>query len=149
MRGMLMALVALASLGLAAGANAIAPDTLVQLSSPTGKIGCLATNMDGPFSLRCDVANPTYTRPARARSCPADFGEYGDSFTLGARSRAVWTCHGDTALRAGQPGFITLRYGRTWAWGPFRCTMRTTGITCRNSAGRGFQLSRERAVRFG
>ena len=105
--------------------------------------------MDGPFSLRCDVSNPTYARPTRPRSCPLDYGEYGDSFTLGARGRAVWTCHGDTALRAGQSGFRTLGYGRTWTWGPFRCTMRVTGITCRNAAGRGFMLSQQRAVRFG
>ena len=149
MRGIVIAVVALGALGAASGAQAIPPDTLVQLSSPSGKIGCLATNMDGPFSLRCDVSNPTYARPTRPRSCPLDYGEYGDSFTLGARSRAVWTCHGDTALRAGQPGFKTIRYGRTWVWGPFRCTMRMTGITCRNSAGRGFQLSQQRAVRFG
>ena len=149
MRGMVIAAVALGALSVAAGAQAIPPDTLVQLSSPSGKIGCLATNMDGPFSLRCDVSNPTYARPTRPRSCPLDYGEYGDSFTLGARGRAVWTCHGDTALRAGQSGFRTLGYGRTWTWGPFRCTMRVTGITCRNAAGRGFMLSQQRAVRFG
>ena len=149
MRGMVIAAVALGALSGAAGAQAIPPDTLVQLSSPSGKIGCLATNMDGPFSLRCDVSNPTYARPTRPRSCPLDYGEYGDSFTLGARGRAVWTCHGDTALRAGQSGFRTLGYGRTWTWGPFRCTMRVTGITCRNAAGRGFMLSQQRAVRFG
>ena len=149
MRCMVIAAVALGALSVAAGAQAIPPDTLVQLSSPSGKIGCLATNMDGPFSLRCDVSNPTYARPTRPRSCPLDYGEYGDSFTLGARGRAVWTCHGDTALRAGQSGFRTLGYGRTWTWGPFRCTMRVTGITCRNAAGRGFMLSQQRAVRFG
>lgn len=130
--------------GPALAGAAIAPDSLVQFRSPTGKIGCVATNMDGPFSLRCDVATPSYTRPPRPRTCPLDFGGYGDSFTLSARARAVWTCHGDTTLGAGR----VLRYGRTWSWGPFRCTMRTSGITCRNRGGHGFVLSQQRAARF-
>lgn len=149
MRMMGVALAALTIGALASSAGAIPPDTVVQLSSPSGKIGCVATNMDGPFSLRCDVASPKYTKPARPKWCPPDYGEYGDSFTLTARRRATFTCHGDTALRAGQPGFKTLGYGTTWAWGPFRCTMRTSGITCRNTAGFGFQLSQQRAARIG
>lgn len=138
-----VAVAALAT-GTASAGYGIAPDSLVQFRSPTGKIGCVATNMDGPFSLRCDVATPLYRRPTRARSCPLDYGEYGDSFTLPARARAVWTCHGDTTLGAGR----VLRYGRTWSWGPFRCTMRTSGITCRNRGGHGFVLSQQRAARF-
>jgi len=147
--GAVLGIAVITVLGAASAGTAIAPDTLIQLSSPSGNIGCLATNMDGPFSLRCDVANPLYTRPPRPASCPLDYGGYGDSFTLGARGRAGWTCHGDTALRAGQSGFRTLRYGTTWSWGPFRCTMRVTGIACTNTRGFGFRLSRQQAVRTG
>lgn len=148
MVGILTALVvAMSSLvgaGAASAGSGIAPDTLIQFRSPTGKIGCVASNMDGPFFLRCDVSTPSYRKPARPRSCPPDYGGYGDSFTLPARARAVWTCHGDTALGAGR----VLRYGRTWSWGPYRCTMRTTGITCRNRGNHGFTLSQQRATRF-
>ena len=37
----------------------------------------------------------------------------------------------------------TLAYGRTWSWHGFRCNSATTGLTCRNTSGHGFFLSRE------
>lgn len=122
---------------------------LIQFASPTKNIGCLADDFDGKYTLRCDIGERSFTPPTRPRSCPLDYGGYGDSFTLLRRGPASWTCHGDTALPGNQPGFRTLRYGKTWSWGPFRCTMRMSGITCRNAQRYGFLLSRERAVRLG
>jgi hypothetical protein len=37
-----------------------------------------------------------------------------------------------------------LGYGRTWRRGGFACASRRTGVTCRNRAGHGFVLARER-----
>jgi hypothetical protein len=37
-----------------------------------------------------------------------------------------------------------LAYGRTYAWHGIRCTSASTGLTCRNSSGHGFFLSRQR-----
>jgi hypothetical protein len=45
-------------------------------------------------------------------------------------------------------GIGVARYGHTWRWQGFRCSSRTTGLTCRNSAGHGFFLSRARQRRF-
>jgi hypothetical protein len=42
------------------------------------------------------------------------------------------------------PAAPVLAYGRTLRFGPFRCTSRTTGLTCRNRHGHGFSVSRER-----
>lgn len=135
--------IAAAAGALAGPASAGIPkDTLVQFRSPSGKIGCGADNFDGRFGLRCDVQSPTFRKPARPRGC-VDL-EWGDSLSMSARGRPVWTCHGDTTLGAGR----VLRYGRTWSWGPFRCTMRTSGITCRNNGGHGFMLSQQRATRW-
>jgi hypothetical protein len=41
-----------------------------------------------------------------------------------------------------------LGYGRSWTGGGLRCTSAMEGLTCRNSAGHGFFLSRERWRRF-
>jgi hypothetical protein len=38
----------------------------------------------------------------------------------------------------------TLDYGRTWKRGPLSCVSRSTGLTCQNHEGHGFELSRER-----
>lgn len=118
---------------------------LAQMTTPTRNIGCIASKMDGKANLRCDIRVHSYVPPARPRSCPLD---YGDSFSLGATGAARWTCHGDTALPApGVAGFVTVRYGRDWTWGPFTCRVRMTGVTCRNTSGRGFFLSKQAARR--
>lgn len=45
-------------------------------------------------------------------------------------------------------GIGVLRYGHTWRWHSFNCSSQRTGLTCRNRAGHGFFLSRERQSRF-
>ena len=56
-------------------------------------------------------------------------------------------------LCAGDPGPLlpqieakarVLGYGRTWSAGGISCSSATAGLTCRNRAGHGFFLSRER-----
>ena len=42
----------------------------------------------------------------------------------------------------------TLRYGDTWKRTGIRCTMRTTGLTCRNRDNRGFHIQRGNTRRF-
>jgi len=41
-----------------------------------------------------------------------------------------------------------LRYGRSWRRNSLSCISRRTGLTCRNRAGHGFTLSRERQQLF-
>jgi hypothetical protein len=57
-----------------------------------------------------------------------------------ARSRPSGVCHGDTVLHQGQ----VVGYGKTWHAGGFTCTVRRSGVTCRNRAGHGWLLSRQR-----
>jgi hypothetical protein len=38
----------------------------------------------------------------------------------------------------------TLGYGHTWKQGPLSCITRSSGLTCQNRDGHGFELSRER-----
>jgi hypothetical protein len=44
----------------------------------------------------------------------------------------------------GVPGAAELPYGKTRHFGPFTCTSRVSGLTCRNPAGHGFTVSRQR-----
>ena len=140
MRASIVGRVAIVAAGCAVlGAAGPASAAYVDFRSPTGKIGCAAH--DDPYNLRCDVQSPSFTRPPRPSWCDS---EIGDSFNMSARGRPQWTCHGDTTLGARK----VLGYGRSWSWGPFRCTMRTSGVTCYNAAGHGFSLSTQRARRW-
>jgi hypothetical protein len=64
------------------------------------------------------------------------------------------SAHGKSryGARSDFPGFTTprrtLRYGDTWKRPGIRCTMRTTGMTCRNSDGHGFHLQKGHTYRF-
>ena len=62
--------------------------------------------------------------------------------------------HGRATLgeRGDYPGYghprRTLRYGDTWKRPGIRCTMRTTGLWCRNLDGHGFRLAKGAVLRF-
>ena len=122
-----LALVALPALALAA---------FRQFIMPSRNIAC---GGDGHF-LRCDV--PT-TRGSRRRS-PARASSTG-TVDLGTHPPGPR----EVPVRLG-PMFNhhVLKYGRTWRNGGFRCTSRVTGLTCRNAARHGFQVSREKLTRF-
>jgi hypothetical protein len=127
-------LVVLSVLGACLGWGAASALALPGFQTPSRNIGCIA----GGGELRCDIGQHAGRFPLpRPRSCDLDFG---DSLAMRARSRARGVCHGDTALRQGQ----VVGYGRTWRFGPFTCTVRQAGVTCRNRAGHGWFLSRQR-----
>ena len=108
--------------------------------TPSGNIGCVYDSR--PAYLRCDIRSGLRPAPARPKGCALDWGL---SLNMGRTSRARTTCAGDTAL---DPRARVLRYGSTWRRGPFSCTSRTAGLTCRNAAGHGWFMSRQRWRRF-
>jgi hypothetical protein len=103
---------------------------------PSGNIGCAyAPPFEGrAAALRCDILSGLVPEPTRA--CPVDWTGLG----INGRRRGHAVCAGDTVYEGSAP---KLRYGRQWRKGPFRCTSRTTGLTCRNTAEHGFHLARE------
>ena len=131
--------VVVAALALAGAAGA---DTIVSFRTPTGNIGCVFASGLGPTNLRCDIRSRLRPQPSRPHGCNLD---WGDSYTLGVRGRAVLTCHGDTAI---VPDSRVLKYGARWTRSGFACDSRFTGLTCRNGSGHGFFLSRARSYRF-
>jgi hypothetical protein len=75
-----------------------------------------------------------------------DIGDLDSYFALRPRGTAKLAQRGDF------PGHSTprrtLRYGDTWVRPGIRCTMRTSGLTCRNRDGHGFHMQRGNTRRF-
>jgi hypothetical protein len=133
-------LLAIASLAGGLIVVALADARVEFFRTPSGNIGCIYNS--SPQSLRCDIRTGLKPRPTRPASCDLD---WGDSVSLGRTGRTKLVCHGDTVF--GSDGRV-MRYGTTWKRGPFTCTSRTIGLTCRNAAAHGFFLSRQRWRRF-
>lgn len=75
-----------------------------------------------------------------------DIGELDSYFALKPRGKARLSQRGDF------PGHSTprrtLRYGDTWKRPGIRCTMRRSGLTCRNLDNHGFHIARGDTRRF-
>jgi hypothetical protein len=100
---------------------------------PSKRIGC-ALSTD-PTTLRCDTAFPTRFSQS-GHTCQE--GDYGQAFELRESGPAEAICAGDTVLSSTDAH--TIPYGKTWLVGPFACTSRTSGLTCRKG-GHGLALS--------
>ena len=137
---MRLLLVSVAALALAGTAVA---DLAIPFRTPSGNIGCYYTsNRDLRASLRCDIRSGLKPRPPKPRNCPLD---WGDSYELAPTGRALYTCHGDTAI---DPTSRVLKYGTRWSRGGFTCASRKAGLRCSNRSGHGFFLSRAHSFRF-
>jgi hypothetical protein len=132
----------LACSALVGSATAKGP-TFVTFLTPSGNIGCGYSSGTGPRSLRCDIASGLKPKPPRPKGCA--HLDWGDSYTMNARGRAVVTCHGDTAIIKGSK---VIAYGKTWSRGGFECSSLETGLRCKNASHHGWFLSREHSYRF-
>jgi hypothetical protein len=130
-----MAAVVVSALALAAAAAA--GQGLSGFQAPSRNIGCVV----GEGVLRCDIGQTRARPPRKPASCDLD---WGNAFSMAARSRARRLCVGDTVL-GGRP---VVSYGSTWRFRGFACTVRTVGVRCVNRAGHGWFLSRARVTLF-
>ena len=103
---------------------------------PSGNIACGYITGVGPVTLRCDILSGLKPEP-RGR-CQNDW----TGLSMG-RGTARPTCAGDTVYdrRA-----RVLKYGSVWKRGPFTCVSLLIGLSCVNTTGHGFFLSKERWV---
>lgn len=109
--------------------------------TPSKNIGCVIDEADLP-EARCDIANRSWTPPAKPRSCNLD---YGYTVIVSARGRASFGCASDTALGGGP----VLAYGHGFRSRHFVCVSQANGVTCSNRlTGHGFFLSRQRVWLF-
>lgn len=106
--------------------------------SPTGAITCLARTGE----LVCTVAHADYAAALQRRCQAPPVGLDWHGFALGSTGRGAVSCSGGTFAAGTQPATPVLAYGATWRRGPFACTSRSTGVTCRAGA-HGIFLSRQ------
>ena len=114
--------------------------------TPSGNIVCYHSpgpkDMPRAF-LACGIKSGLRPPPPH-RACQ-DGGYAGDRVELFATGRVfVPSCAGDPGALVGETVARVLRYGKTWSGGGLRCTSALTGLTCRNTGGHGFFLSREK-----
>jgi hypothetical protein len=133
-----------ALLVLAVAAPAVATTTLAGFRSPSRNIRCFR-NAEPPRILHCEITQAAYTARLTAY-CGADpIGVDWAGFELGPARRGSVSCSGGTLYNPAtqRPSDAILGYGKTWRSGPFTCTSRVSGITCRSRAGHGIFVSRQ------
>jgi hypothetical protein len=116
--------------------------------TPSNNIHCLLDdygvkqNQYPPF-LRCDIYKLSTRPPRRPPTCD---GDWGQAYSISARGqRGQRMCVTDAVIN---PRWPVLQYGRNWRGQGFICKSRRTGLTCTNSYGHGFFLSRRRQDLF-
>jgi hypothetical protein len=111
--------------------------------TPSNNIYCMYFDDGETAELRCDISEykPSNTQPPDG--CDLD---WGGAFVIDAKAnRGTMLCHGDTVI-SGEAK--TLRYGTSWQGGGITCTSEKAGLTCENSKGHGFFLSRAKQKVF-
>jgi hypothetical protein len=143
MRYLLLSAGAVIAAVLAASALASRAASLKGFQTPSHNIVCAA--YDGSQAwLRCDITSGLKPKPKRPKGCEFDFG---GTLTLSATGRVKIGCVSDVVLPDPRKAPV-LAYGKSWRHGPFTCKSARSGLTCRNKAGHGFFLSRERWKRL-
>ena len=111
--------------------------------SPSGNISCFydakAFAPNGTKRLlTCGLRHADYGMQLQRRCLAGDWHGWG----LNAQSKPTIFCTGNPNY-AIHPVYTTLAYGKSWQRGPFTCSSRITGVTCRNRAGHGLFISRQ------
>ena len=117
------------------------PTDYVYFQAPSGNIGC-AIWLGKDSSLRCDMKELQQTYRDKPSDC--EFS-WGSAFEMTATGKGQVICFNDTAFNADAS---KLDYGKSRQVGSFSCASEKTGLTCVNSAGHGFALSKARQKVF-
>ena len=126
-RFLLIASVALATLGATAGAA-----SAKKFITADGNVSCL---MRSKF-VRCDITKHRWQSPPKPKSCEFD---YGSSVGLNKRGEAKFLCVSD-AIGA----TTVVEAGETVEVGPYRCRVRKHGkVFCIHGNSGGFKLGRK------
>jgi len=143
-RGTLLIAVAVAVLG---GGTALAsPPRYGSFKTPSRNIVCgYSIDQHGHASMECGVKSGLKPPPRRIHCAAGDPNDKRVGLTDAGRARPV-LCAGDPGplLPQIEAKAIVLRYGRKVTFGGITCSSATAGLTCRNRAGHGFFLARER-----
>lgn len=107
--------------------------------TPSNNIHCMLEDFGAahPPMLRCDMGRVESRIPRAPAGCD---GDWGTAFGITPDNEpARRLCVTDTVY---SPDWPVLRYGRTLRLGDFTCQSERTGLSCLNSSGHGFRLSR-------
>jgi hypothetical protein len=146
----LFLLAAVSTIVLASAVNAVATARRATASvffrGHGGNVVCGAFSVSGaPTLIECgtvDQLNPAPPQPTAKRCGGLDFA--GNRIRLQASSGPFGFCTGDAGVLARIDSAPRLAYGTTRQSGPFKCTSTVAWLTCTNSSGRGFAISRKR-----
>lgn len=114
---------------------------IMPMRTPSGNIEC-SVGLEANFAdVRCRIHNrqgsPASKKP---QGCT---GAWGHNFELDEQGPVRMTC-GGAGPKNELPGVFVIEYGQTEDFGDIRCISQMTGLTCTNSDGHGFFLSRKR-----
>jgi uncharacterized protein DUF6636 len=111
--------------------------------SPSGNISCYYNpkafaRRGTKRLLTCGLRHADYAMRLQRRCLAGDWHGFG----LDTKARPTSFCSGnpDFSIR---PVYTTLVYGASWTRGPFTCSSRITGVTCRNQSAHGLFISRQ------
>jgi hypothetical protein len=113
--------------------------------TPTGNIACMFYEYDGKHGARCDIREKTPSYRSRP-DCGEEDGDWGMAFSIKSDDGVgTMPCYTDTVI---DPSHPVLNYGKSISAHGITCTSAKTGLTCKNSRGHGFFLSRARQKLF-
>lgn len=127
-----------------AGPAASSAGTSSYFETPSKNIVCgYFTGAGVPTLLECGVASGLIPpAPKPAGGCHV-VDPASDRVRLNPAGRTYGFCSGDVGVLAEQGMAPALPYGTTWHKGAYSCASALRGLTCKNSSGHGFFLSRQ------
>lgn len=105
---------------------------LTHFSAPGRNVGCALSGLD----VRCDIAHRIWAPPSVPKSCTLDWGQ---GLEVSGTDPAAFVCAGDSVL---DPVGTVAPNGSDVTDGQVTCQVREIGVTCFNTAGHGFAISR-------
>ena len=111
---------------------------VLNFRSPTGNIHCSLVRLGAEKFALCEIREFVQTYKTPPADCELD---WGGAFSVADRGRGMLACHGDTIQSNDS---LVLAYGKSVELFGISCRSERTGITCQNSDGGGFVVSRAR-----
>jgi hypothetical protein len=137
-------MIALGLIAAPVSARGLAP-TSVYFRGPGGNVVCgYFAGTGQPALLECGVRTGLSQPPPRPRAGCRGLDFANDRVRLAATGGAIGFCSGDVGVLARIDSAPVLAYGKTWHEGAFTCTSSVAWVTCKNTSGHGFALSRPR-----
>jgi hypothetical protein len=113
-------------------------NSVTNFVTPSGNTYCALVGK-GKNALRCEIRSMLNPLPLQPYDGFCKF-DWGAGFLLSQRRKPKILCISDTI---GGSSHI-LSYGSTWTHSGFKCMSKITGLTCQNSSGYGFFISRNK-----